>query len=115
MKRPPKRPSERSRPDDDKPLPRGQLRDLVKDPALQAEIARADIVVGMHPVTGERSGPFYGIAAMKRIMRRDKAENLYVTTLPVDPATDDIEAACALVQAVKGAHCYGAVSEPPRD
>jgi hypothetical protein len=113
--KPPKRLFKRDKPDDDEPLPRGQLRDRVGDPAVQAEIARADVVVGVHPVTGERSGPFYGIAALKRIIRKHEAEKLYVVALPVDPATDDVEAACALVQVVKGAHCYDAFSEPPRD
>jgi hypothetical protein len=102
-------------PDDDEPLPRGQLYARRHDRELQAEIEKADIVVGVDPVTGKRSGPYYGIAMIRRIMRRDESENLYVVTLPVDPATDDVEVACALVAVIKGAHCYDAFSKPSYD
>jgi hypothetical protein len=113
--KPPQRPSERDEPDDDESLPVGQLQARLLDPELHADIARSDVVLGVHPVTGERGSLFYGIAAVKRVIRRGKDEEWVVLELPVDPATDDVEVACVLVKDIKGAHCYRASSRPPRD
>jgi hypothetical protein len=81
------------------------------DAALHAEIRGADLIFGADPATGEKSGPYYGIAALKRIVRRNVAEELTVVTIPVDPAMDDVEVLCGIVQATKGAHCYEAFTK----
>ena len=47
----------------------------------------------------------------KRVMRRGIAETVKILKVPVDPATDDVEVLCVIVEFVKGAHCYGR----PRD
>jgi hypothetical protein len=78
------------------------------DPDLQAQIKDAEVIFGVDPKTGDRNGPYYGIAALKRIVRRGESEGLRVLNVPVDPDTDDIEALCAMVQHLKGAHCYEA-------
>jgi hypothetical protein len=92
-------------PDED--LPRGWLQQRMLDPEVQAEVRRSDVVLGVNARTGEPAGVFYGIAALKRIMRRGETKQLRVMELPIDSDTDDIEAAIALVTTVKGAHCYG--------
>jgi hypothetical protein len=94
--------------DDDDPLPPGRLRHRLHDPGLHAAIREADIVRGIHPATGRHAGLFYGIAPVRRVIRRDVAEDLALFEVPVDPDTDDVEVLCTLVKALKGAHCYGA-------
>ena len=90
---------------DDSPPP-GQLRWRIKDLWLKGEIRAADVVMGIDPGTGEENGLYYGAAALGRIVRRDTPEEVRVLKVPVDPDTDDVEVLCAMVQAVKGAHCY---------
>jgi hypothetical protein len=97
--------------DGEEPMPPGQLRARTHDPELHDAIRAADIIFGANPRTDEKSGPYYGIAQIKRIARRDASEMSRWLTLPIDPATDDVEVACALIQTIKGARCYGAFSE----
>jgi hypothetical protein len=104
--KPPKRLFNRNHPDDDHPHQPGQLRNRMHDPDLQAEIRAADIILGADPKTGAETGPYYGVATLRRIVRRNASEKARVLMVPVDPDTDDIEVLCAMVEVVKGAHCY---------
>jgi hypothetical protein len=93
-------------PEDDS-LPFGKLATSLHDPVLHALVRSADVVLGVNPKTGKRSGLYYGIAALQRIVGSGIAEPLKVLKVPVDPATDDVEVLCVIVEHVKGAHCYG--------
>lgn len=90
----------------------GALQSRIHDVELRAEIQKADLIWGVCPRTGQKTGPYYGIAKLKRIVRRNTGDNLYVVKVDVDPGTDDIEVLYAMVQHIKGACCYEAfVSE----
>ncbi len=105
--KPPKRLFKREQPDE-QPMPPGQLRAKMYDPDLQAGIKSADIILGCDPKSGQHDGVYYGIAQLKRIVRRGAGEAAKVLRVPVDLDTDDVDVLCAMVQILKGAHCYGA-------
>ena len=84
----------------------GNLQTRLHDQELRKQIQEADIIFGQHPVTGIKTGPYYGIAQLQRIVRRGTAENAVILHVDVDPETDDIEVLIALVQTIKGASCY---------
>lgn len=91
---------------DDDPLPVGKLMASLHDPAFQASIRDAEIIIGFDPTTGEEVGLFYGVAQLGRIKRRDTPEDAELFRVPVDPDTDDVEVLYAMVQSIKGACCY---------
>jgi hypothetical protein len=81
------------------------------DPEIQAMIKSADVIFGEDPATGVENGLYYGVAALRRIKRRQEPEQLRVVHVPIDPATDDVEALIVLVQGIKGACCYDALTK----
>lgn len=90
----------------DKWHPVGNLRARMLDPDFQNEIKNAEIIFGVHPLTKKQVGLFFGIAQIKRVVRRKVVEESLVLSVPVDPDTDDIEVLVAMVKVFKGACCY---------
>ena len=81
---------------DDSPPP-GLLRSRMEDQWLQGEIRAADVVMGIDPGTGEENGLYYGVAALRRVVRRGTPEDVRILRVPVDPNTDDVtEVLCAI-------------------
>jgi hypothetical protein len=92
---------------DDEDLPYGSLRHRIEDAEFRESIRDARIVTAGHARTGEKIGVFYGMALLKRVIRRGAAENAQWLNVPVDPDTDDLEVLAAMVKAIKGACCFG--------
>jgi hypothetical protein len=102
------------------PLPHGTLFAACYDgehpekrQAMLDAITEADIVLGRNTKTGDEV-PYYGIAQMKRVVRRNEPEVANVLKVDIDPDTDDVEVLCAFVKVAKGAHCYEAFCEPTK-
>jgi hypothetical protein len=117
--KPPKRLfKDRPDPDDEPPPPHGGLFAAcydVSDPgkryAMLDLIRGADIVLGYNIKTGEQV-PYYGLAMLKRVIRRGEAEQAKIVGFPIDTDTDDVEVLVAMVEVVKGACCYSAFEAP---
>lgn len=84
----------------------GRLWTILRKESFRFMVDMADVICGIHPKTGAYTGVFYGRDVMERIVETNQPELVDILDIPVDPETDDIEVACALVQVVKGAHCY---------
>ncbi len=97
-------------PADEAPLPHGRLWANRSQEQLDA-VKAADIVIGRNIKTGAEV-PYYGVALLGRAVRRNERVEASVYRVDVDPDTDDVEALCAMVEAMKGACCYDAFSEP---
>jgi hypothetical protein len=87
-------------------LPPGSVRDQIDDPKFQDQIKGAQVIRGVHHLTGDQIGLFYGAAVLRRIIRKETEETASVMNVPLNPDTDDIEALIAVVKAVKGDCCY---------
>ncbi len=87
-------------------LPHGALFGRLHDKELHNEIRTAEIVRGVTAQTGADAGVFYGIARLRRIVRRQTGEAAKVLKIPIDPETDDPEVLVALVKTIKGACCH---------
>jgi hypothetical protein len=60
----------------------------------------------VNPRTGESAGLFYSVAHFRRSEITDPTETAEISSLEVDPETDDVEELCEMVQAIKGSHCF---------
>jgi hypothetical protein len=73
------------------------------------------VVIGQDIRTGFNYGVFYGIAALRGILRLDSDETLQVLRVPLnpDPKCDDVETLVTMIRTVKGECCYSPGSLPP--
>ena len=106
--KPTERTAERERPYDT-PFPPGQLRARMDDPDLLARIEAADFIMDLDSKDGlMRTILYYGQDRFRRIPGGNMRARGQMMCIPVDPATDDVEVLCAMVESVKGSHQHGA-------
>jgi hypothetical protein len=109
---PPSRRPERQ-PDPEEILPPGQLMISLADPDFRQAIRDAGIVFGVDVLDESNRSLFYGKATLERIARTGKGKGMLVVNVPIDFASDDVEALCAACLTLKGSCCYNGDDDEP--
>jgi hypothetical protein len=93
-------------PEEDRPA--GKLgRALAANPEARESIGRADGILGVDVRDPGHQALFFGRAALQRIARSGKEQDLNISEIWVDFSTDDVEELIAACIAIKGSSCYG--------
>ena len=90
------------------PLTGDIVKALATDPEARESIARADVILGIDIRDPGHRALFYGRAALQRIARSGKEQDMNILEVPMDFETDDVEALVAACVAIKGSSCYRA-------
>ena len=96
-------------PQSEEDLPVGNLiKELATDPEARESIASADVILGIDIRDPGHRTLFFGRAALQRIARSGKEQDMNILEVRVDFETDDVEALVGACVAFKGSSCYRA-------
>ena len=101
-------------PQSEEDLPVGNIiKALATDPEARESIASADVIVGIDIRDPGHRALFFGRAALQRIARSGKEQDMHILEDRVDFETDDVGALVGACVAIKGSSRYRAYGDEP--